>query len=466
MEEFLFKLLCIALLLILNVESACVSRTRKAWDNYSAADKKLFIKAITTAMDRGFYSDFLALHADQMTNQQAHNTCIFLFWHRIFLVGFENMLQSLAPEYACITLPYYDYIQHNLDYISQRCTDIQSCSSILRDLGGSSSTLPAAPLQTIRSYSFPGFRCIASPPLNHFCDGTDCMGCVPRGQWTSTYFNPDLNFNRVKQSIFSGTSMAMVTAAIELSPHDSMHDTLSGAMANLFVSPADPVFYGHHATIDVLLTIYHKCLVDDIGQEAAVVDDQRVFEGCTVGSRAITAASRVFMRSSRLKNIQKFFDGLPMQYGGLIDATKLGNSSYTYELSGLLGTLFTDCKAAGTRQRSSRKLTSAYGHVVHPLSSDDGETFMSWRRAIFDAAMEQKIPNVEDEVEKIMVMLYEFCLPGKVTDYSDAFKKQWGIARVRPSKALLDAIQDGTNPIRISNWTSINEKYYQCPGNK
>ncbi|OQR96262.1 hypothetical protein ACHHYP_16576 [Achlya hypogyna] len=463
------RIVVLVLVAVLGVHCAdCPPRVRKPWDELTAVEQALYVRAIALSMDRGFYDQFVQLHADQMTNMAAHNTCIFLFWHRLFLLGFENMLRALAPEFACLALPYYDYVQHNLDYVSSRCTTIASCSPVLGGLGGSNMRSPTARPARIHGHDFAGSRCISSQPVAHYCDvsAQSCMRCVPRGDWNTTYFSPDLNFNRVKQSIFTGTSMAQVSAAIEASPHDSVHATLGGAMANLFVAPADPIFYSHHATVDVLQTIHHKCLADAIGAEAAVASDPRIFTGCVIDGAPV-AASTAVRHLRPPPPLAPFFAGLPATYGGLVDGTRVGNSSYSYELHGLLGALYEQCAAAGTGN-ATRRLTGSSGcrHLIRPVASADAAAFLAWRRAIYAAAAAQSLPAVavEAEVEKMMVLLYEHCLPGSVTDYPRAFKSMWGINRVAPSKALLDAITSGSNPIQIRNWAAINQQYYGCSG--
>ncbi|RHY83796.1 hypothetical protein DYB26_013057, partial [Aphanomyces astaci] len=83
-----------------------------SWDALTAAEKETFVSAIEIAMDRGLYQKFVLIHQEQMGNREAHGTCVFLFWHRKYLLGFENMLRSLGDQYKCLTLPYWDYVQN------------------------------------------------------------------------------------------------------------------------------------------------------------------------------------------------------------------------------------------------------------------------------------------------------------------------------------------------------------------
>ncbi|RHY72918.1 hypothetical protein DYB34_005065 [Aphanomyces astaci] len=461
----------------INGTSVACPRIRKAWDRQTDVEKATYIHALQLSMDQGLYSKFMSIHQDAVSNRQAHGTCVFLFWHRQFLVGFENMLRSLdPPRTSCLTLPYYDYVQHNLDYVNQRCTTIESCSPILRDLGGSTQAIRST--ANIGGYTYPQFACVNASVASHFCADSQrsCSGCIPRGPWHSTFFNPDVNFNRVKRAVLpTGSSIAAVTSAIEFSVHNSVHSMLSGVMGNLFISPVEPVFYSHHTTIDLLHTIYHRCRVQPFvtGLTESSASDPRVFQGCSIPQTpngGVTRNSSVFMQESGLRNnsLMRFFDGLPTTYGGLTDSTQLGQHSYSYDMGGLVGDLYTKCDAAGLglpEVEERRRLTSGMRHVVRPIASADGNTFLGWRRAVFKRAQAQRIEDSDREMEKMMVMMYANCLPGNVTDYSPEFKAMWGIEGVvAPSKRLLDAIQDGSDTIKISNWTALNQRYFGCGG--
>ncbi len=113
----------------------CGTRVRKSWDALDADEKATFKSAVALAMDKGLYERFVSMHREILSHASSHNTCGFLFWHRQYLLGFENMLRSLKPEFACLTLPYYDFVQDNVKLLSGQCKDIKSCSSIVNELG-------------------------------------------------------------------------------------------------------------------------------------------------------------------------------------------------------------------------------------------------------------------------------------------------------------------------------------------
>ncbi|KAF0701677.1 Aste57867_7898 [Aphanomyces stellatus] len=130
---------------------SCGPCMRLSWTRLSPAAKDTFLSAIELAMDRGLCQKFVWLHAERMNNKEAHDTCLFLFWHRKLLVVFESMLRSLGDCFACLTLPYWDYVD---DYGATQyegatspdgstCATIEACSPTTIDWGGSSQGAPS-----------------------------------------------------------------------------------------------------------------------------------------------------------------------------------------------------------------------------------------------------------------------------------------------------------------------------------
>ncbi|KDO21841.1 hypothetical protein SPRG_12341 [Saprolegnia parasitica CBS 223.65] len=449
---------------------SCPPRVRKSWNRYSETEKATYKKA-----------RFISMHSEQMSNKEAHGTCVFLFWHRKFLLGYENLLRSMGPEYACVTLPYYDYVQDNVAYGAKKCTSIESCSSILRDMGGSTGVDKSIP---IGRYTVAG-RCVANEPVNHFCESkASCAKCVPRGPWSTTTFNPDLGFSNIKNQVFGGKDIAATTRLIESTPHNSMHGTLAGAMNNVFISPTEPVFYSHHAMVDALHTIYHKCRVQGLGLSPAQKQVHAMsFAGCSANGGAITATSAITMRAvvngktvavDSEPSVQAFFKGLPSAYYGLVDANDLGSNSYAYEFTGLLGDLYTNCQTSGTPRAATRRLvdganattttTTTVTNTVVPIADNSAaQALLNWRLDVFAAApRDMADADVEADIVKMRTLYYENCLNG-VADYSSSFKALWKVGS-SPSTKVLNAVYDQSSPIRIPDWQTINSKHFGCSG--
>jgi hypothetical protein len=73
------------------------------------------------------------------------------------------------------------------------------------------------------------------------------------------------------------------------------------------------------------------------------------------------------------------------------------------------------------------------------------------------------------EMERILTLLHQNCLPGDVKDYSENFKKMMRIeGKKARGKLILDGIQSGGAPIRLPKaiWTGINLDTYGCKGDE
>ncbi|OQR80552.1 hypothetical protein ACHHYP_17472 [Achlya hypogyna] len=439
-------------------------------------------------MDSGLYERFLSMHWDQMDNMEAHNTCVFIYWHRQFLVGFENMLRSLAPAYACVTIPYYDYVNDNTKYMTNACSTLDTCSDILRELGSVASG--AQKTLTFGGHSISG-RCDATFPLNHFNQYEQGVGaqCVPRGAYTTSYFPAAVGFTGIKDSILGNKDVSTVNSDIEDGPHNYMHNTLGGAMQNPFLSPADPIFYSHHAMVDALNAIYYKCRVAPLGfTDAQKQSNSLSFQGCTVNGAPINAASSILMRAvvggQRIDVHQEattkaFFAGVPTQYYKLTDNTDLGDNSYSYEFSGLIADLYTNCGSAGLSTASNLRALKqsdapntprdARGRLQNYVKCDSKahvKKYEGWRRALTKLAKAQGLSAAETETEiyKIVVSYYNNCLPGGIQDLSPDFKALWRITHEPKQVMIRDKLLDGSDPIKLVGWEDVNADRLGCRG--
>ncbi|RLN21277.1 hypothetical protein BBJ28_00009140 [Nothophytophthora sp. Chile5] len=202
---------------------ACGPRIRKPWDLLLPLEKDIYLRAIARSMDDGYYIKFVEIHTEQMTTMEAHDTCMFLYWHRLLLLGFENMLRSYGGEFSCITVPYWNYVDDNERYLTGQCRSMEDCSQILRDLGGSESGYE----QTVTINGTPiGGTCVATSPLDHFCEashlhGNQCRRCVPRGAWGSTPFPPTTSVSSLARQLFATPTIAGVAANLEAGIHST-----------------------------------------------------------------------------------------------------------------------------------------------------------------------------------------------------------------------------------------------------
>uniref|UniRef100_K3WTH9 Tyrosinase copper-binding domain-containing protein n=1 Tax=Globisporangium ultimum (strain ATCC 200006 / CBS 805.95 / DAOM BR144) TaxID=431595 RepID=K3WTH9_GLOUD len=122
---------------------------------------------------------------------------------------------------------------------------------------------------------------------------------------------------------------------LENNYHGDVHMTLGGTMGTI-ASSFDPVFYGHHGTVDLLQFIHNRC---SYGNKASRRFD--VFSRCTVstdsGLITITPGDKITMTSCLL--VRKYFDGLDYTYAQFANAEKIPGNSYRYQVDGYLNTL-------------------------------------------------------------------------------------------------------------------------------
>jgi len=247
----------------IQVDAACSSaRVRKNWDAMSQTEKDTYKGALASAMDSGAYIKFVEMHTEMMSEREAHRQCMFIYWHRLFLVAFENMLRDQGPQYECVTLPYWDWITASSRYAAGTCKGLGDCSAITTELGGwtngTSGTL------VINGVSNSGV-CVQTYPLNHFCQsgtvsGTSCAKCISRGTWSSAAVPQSAGYASVVNQVFSAKNIGEMSPNVENGCHNNVHANLNGAMGT-FASPADPIFWSHHSMVDSLHTIFHKCRV-------------------------------------------------------------------------------------------------------------------------------------------------------------------------------------------------------------
>jgi hypothetical protein len=327
----------------------------------SAAEKTTYKGALAAAMDSGEYIKFVEMHTEMRSEMEAHKQCMFIYWHRLFLVVFENMLRGQGAEFACVTIPYFNWMEASNKALTGECKTLGECSPIMKELGGFS--FSSKQTVVINGVKVSG-SCEAGAPLNHFCQsssaaGTSCARCLPRGDWSLAKVPASISYASVIGQVFNGSNIANVSRSLERGCHADIHATLGSTMAK-FQSPADPIFWSHHAMLDALLTIFHKCRVGThrktFEQKAA---DPVAWASCKrrVGSRATGAPFKptdiVTMRTgengtnpvegSKDPLIGKYFEGVPNRFADLLDVSDLGTNSYTYEIGGLLATMYNDC---------------------------------------------------------------------------------------------------------------------------
>lgn len=174
--------------------TTCPSRIRKAWDDMTAAEQSLYVEALGVGMQRGYHILFTEMASEITSFQEYLYTGGFFYWNRRFVLAYENMLCTLDPKYACLTIPYWDFYADYARSMGRKCpnggTSLEACSSILRGLGGSQGSRRTV---NINGRLVSG-NCVTKAPANYFCESstiaasTQCARCIPRSNWASIDF--------------------------------------------------------------------------------------------------------------------------------------------------------------------------------------------------------------------------------------------------------------------------------------
>ncbi|GMF62746.1 unnamed protein product [Phytophthora fragariaefolia] len=472
--------------------SCSLPRIRKSWDSYTAAEKALYIEAVGVAMDRGFHQKFVQIHTEQLTGLEAHQSCVFIYWHRMLLLGYENMLRSLNTVYQCITLPYWDHLSGSARQANNNCSSIEECSSIIADFGGT--TIGLSKSLSIYGSNIPYSTrtlCVTQGPAYRFCgNNTGCAHCILRTRskyLSATTYPNEASFGSVYQQVFTFSDSGSFTAAIERGIHNTVHNAVGGVMTYL-QAPVDPVFYSHHSLIDLLQTIYLKCQVGDMTFLSAEnkSTDSRVWTSCArSGGRNFSASDNITMRA--LSNDGKtnvnvwqdpnnilypFFKDLPYQYADYIDAKDIKSYSYTYDISGGLANMYQNCKDSNTfsavslladSQQSRKKKNEPLLPTISEGTEHD-DAVRLWHIALFEAAQIVGFQDwaANDQMEMIACVHQGECI-GPIDDYTPLFRVNFGVTGHTRCVSILQDIMDGRLIIGIPMWREITSRFLPCP---
>ena len=186
-------------------------RVRKNQKNLTAIEWQRFIHAIEALAESGMpsptYSEFVQIHMNAMDTHAGHawgahtmsdhNGRNFLAWHREYMAKLEARLIAINP---LVTIPYWDWV-----------TDRSAIPAALTDPGD------IADWGISRGSSFNGSSLASAAQLN---------------------------------TLLGEPAFDNFQSTLEVVPfHNRLHNLVGGTMATS-ASPADPIFWLHHAFID------------------------------------------------------------------------------------------------------------------------------------------------------------------------------------------------------------------------
>lgn len=235
-------------------------RIRKDWDLLSDEEKNFFLDAVELAIARGLYQPFIRFHADTNTTIYSHDTCAFAFWHRRFALAMENMLRSLDfPKYACLTLPYWNIMEHFRDQRRGLCSSFGSCARVVLDVGGK--RVSTEETREYDNHEAEG-GLLTGRPLHGLVDSKGRRGIVRSDSILEDEIPLSCSYEKV-QRLYSIDNFALFARKLQKTIHDDVHDTIGGFMPT-YSSPADPLFYIWHSTIDLFLYMWESCHLDPV----------------------------------------------------------------------------------------------------------------------------------------------------------------------------------------------------------
>ena len=235
-------------------------RIRRDWDLITQAEQELYIQALEKSVELGYYQRFVAYHADRPSSIQAHESCAFPFWHRRFLLAFETMLRFLDDRFSCLTVPYWNVMEHYRGQTMGHCSSYASCSAIVSRLGGTPVNHGVTRVYFGIESEGEEDALFTGRPIQDIRDDQGRSGIV-RWDPFDVPIPPETSYNAVREIWRAGKSnFTAVAEKIQKGIHDFVHDSLGGFMPT-YSSPIDPLFPSWHSTIDLLFLMWEKCHV-------------------------------------------------------------------------------------------------------------------------------------------------------------------------------------------------------------
>lgn len=384
-------------------------RIRKTWEKTLPADRELYLESIEMAIEQDLFQLFAHIHADRMTELEAHSSCAFSLWHRQFLLVYENMLRSLDSKFACITIPIWDSATHFIQQANGECTNLGGCASIIKDIGGIPKITSPKSGRTVAGIYTLGY-CATSRPIKHLCDDHNVCGCLLRGNVQEIPV-PSNSGPSTIDTLLSKETYATFTKSLQDTMHNEMHFVFDGSMFGN-ASPNDPLFFSWHANMDMMLSAWHTCHQDSVMNEEEKQNSHMAFsqDECRYNTRELPKMSshtRIHMEYNGIDIrshpiLGALFADTAEVYWHLADHRDLGDYSYTYDYPMVYQARLSD----NSRCPNS---ASVYQHV----QSLDAYTLWYSRT---QSLLKLKHPNDDKEVD--LQMKYLECL---------GFDKQFGV---------------------------------------
>lgn len=461
----------------------CRRRVRKSWTNHSPAEKKLYLEAVKLSLKKRYNVYFTNLHMDSMSSREAHDSCGFLMWHRLFGLAYEKMLQSLGPRFRCIMTPYWDIFQDYAKMIQGKCHSMEECSEFLQDFGGGG-TGQIEKEVTIVDLTF-DTGCCTKGFCSSFCESeTKCSNCIPRGDWLNTPLPATADYASIVATLLRSPNYEKANKHIQRGIHNDFHDT-AGSSFQTYASSSDPIFFPYHAQIDMLHLIYYKCgsKRDDMSGFKKRFSD-RAFKRCSyhkkekgpkVGGEVPMLIQYKGRRISVLEHpvLAPFFRGLGTKYKHLLDPTHMDEYSYTYDMEKTVRRLLDlglKCKWPAWRRGRRLAVDSEEEEEQQSISSSEEESaseetkmYYNWYKLAHQKVMDgtsNDFVRTALQLEAMTCSAYDVRFTER-QDFSQGFKEGFKMTHMTDlprCREILNKIKIGEDIIPLE-WRAIVQPF-------
>ncbi|WP_406387897.1 tyrosinase family protein [Streptomyces sp. NBC_00887] len=234
--------------------------SRKNQRNLTRTEKKRLVGAILELKRSGRYDEFVDLHREfYVTDAEsglrpAHMTPSFFPWHRRYLLEFEKALQAVDPG---VSIPYWDWTRDNTPASSLWAEDF---------LGGNGRSGDRQVMTGPFAYREGNWRISAGvtddPFLRRNLGGPSAPVTLPsKADVDRALSDPVYDaapWNSVSTTGFRNRIEGWgVRGGRGVANHNQVHRWIGGSMGGA-ASPDDPVFWLHHAYMDLLWTRWQK----------------------------------------------------------------------------------------------------------------------------------------------------------------------------------------------------------------
>ncbi|KAJ9048952.1 hypothetical protein DSO57_1029502 [Entomophthora muscae] len=226
----MFKYLCLLLLATESVFSQTCNTivTRQEIRTLSPSQLTKYFNAIKQLKTPGSaYLKSCSTHYNNVA--QAHGVPAFFPWHRRFIRNYEMALQAIDPS---IIIPYWDW---TIDSQAPENSPVLSSSYF----GGNGRLSDNCVVQG----TFAGWN--SEIPTTH---------CLKRQYSSGNKISSFYSTEAIEAILLKSKNYNQLRTSIEGGPHGTVHTGIggnNGDMTNMY-SPNDPIFYAHHAFIDLL----------------------------------------------------------------------------------------------------------------------------------------------------------------------------------------------------------------------